>query len=77
MIIERDLQPFESFVSLASHGVSLSDLIVQALSASGHEFGQSRVRRLAITAHVMCECELKTTKVIVWLELRFASGVNT
>jgi len=55
VIVERDLQPLESFVYLASHGINLGDLKGQAISAVGDEVGQGRVCCLAVTAYVLCE----------------------
>ena len=74
MIIERDLQPFESFVFLASHGVNLSDLIGESIPSIGDEIGQCRVCRLTITADVLRDREFETAKAVIRLQLRFAQG---
>jgi hypothetical protein len=39
MIIERDLQPLESFVCLTAHGVNLSDLIGESIASMGDKIG--------------------------------------
>ena len=67
VIIECNLQPFESFVCLASYGVNLSDLIGKAVPACGYEVGQSRVRCLAVAADVMGERQFECTKACVRL----------
>ena len=67
VIIERDLQPFESFVCLASHGVNLSDLIGKTVPARGYELGQSRVCCLTIAADVMGERQFECPKPVVGL----------
>jgi hypothetical protein len=39
VIIERDLQPFESLVGLTPHGVNLSDLIGESIASMGDKIG--------------------------------------
>jgi hypothetical protein len=72
VIIKRDLQPLERFVFLAAHGVNLSDLIGQPISAIGNEISQCRVCGRAIAAHVLGEGELETAIAFIGLELRFS-----
>ena len=71
MIIERELQPLERFVWLASHGVNLSDLIGQLISAIGNEIGQSRVCGRPIAAHVVGKRQFETAITFIRLQLRF------
>ena len=64
MIVERDLQPLESFIVLATHRVNLSDLVGQIIPTVGDEIGQRRVCRCAIAAHVLIERELEVLRLI-------------
>src|SRR5882724_397877 len=72
MIIERDLQPLESFVFLSSHRVELSDLIRQPIPPVGDEVSQSRICSLTISDHVLRNRELETAITFVRFQFRFA-----
>src|SRR2546423_10309748 len=74
MIVERDLQPFESFIFLASHGVHLSDLIGQVIPPIGSEVSQSSICRLTISDHILRNSELETAITFIGLQLRFSQG---
>src|SRR3954469_2957797 len=74
VIIEPDLQPFESFIPLASHCVNLGDLIGIAVPSRSDELGQSCIRCGVIAADMMSERQFEETKSVVGLELRFSQS---
>jgi hypothetical protein len=73
-IVEGDLQPLESFVFLATHGVNLSDLIREPFSGLGQQIGQGRVGGLTISDHLLRDGEFETAITFVRFQLRFTQG---
>jgi hypothetical protein len=65
------LQPFESFVFLASQCVNLRDLISETPSGIGNQVRECRVGCHPITADVMCHRQFEPAKAGIGLQLRF------
>src|SRR5262249_35964648 len=72
VIVERDLQPLESFVFLTAHRVNLSNLIGQHIAAIGDQVVQCRVCRLPISTHILRDREFETAITLIGLQLSFS-----
>src|SRR5437762_13675000 len=74
MIVEGDLQPLKRFVLFTAQGISLGNLISQAIFILGDQARQARVRRLPLSTYVVSERMLETSKRHVRLQFCFAQS---
>src|SRR6266576_6068750 len=74
MIVEGDLQPLKRFVLFTAQGISLGNLISQAILIFGDQLRQRRVRRLPLSTYVVSERMLETSKRHVRLQFCFAQS---
>src|SRR5258708_27360216 len=74
MIVEGDLQPLKRFVLFTATGISLGNLISQAILSLGDQLRQGRVRRLPLSTYVVSERMLETSKRHVRLQFCFTQS---